>query len=613
VIVERIRRPLVWGVIAIGICLALATTLREARASGPTPLLPDVVADSPDNVSLAVSDETPTGGQMAPELLLRFNGYVHNIGPGALDFRGSRGAPDPKEPASPPMNVFQRIYNSDGTYSEDPSNAQMTYVNADGHHHWHLQHVAYYSLWNAQKSAEVAPAQKVGFCLEDSERIEETGPSEPIYSDEENAPFGSREFCRQYQPEATDVYEGISEGWRDLYKSNLAFQWVDVSNVLPGEYWLRAEADPEHLIQQTGGEKPPAYAEEPTIVPGFDAQAQTRSVEPGHPLQVTLTSQRWSGSAPFEQPSAVAAYTIVSQPAHGQVSAVIADKLTYTPNSGYTGTDSFTFSARDPNSSFPESPSTATVSIDVSDAPPPPSVSIEGAPAKMTAGTSIGLSAIVGNDTPTVQWSASAGSIASTGSSTATYRAPSTPPPGNLVTVTAESPGEGRDQRSIEIVPASAPEPKPEVPAPTSPVSPPSTPPSGPPSSPPSAPLPGGTHAITSSGPLSSPTAMLIGRKLYMTATANQAGRLRLTAALNGRHLGSCVAPMKKRQALTCTMPLPRGVSARAPIGVWATLRVGDHLFQTKRRPARVPTAMNAMSAASWRGLKQAWRYICGM
>ncbi len=68
--------------IAIGISLALAFSLRDARASSPTRLLPDVVADSPDDVSLAVSEETPTGEHMAPELLLRFNGYVHNIGPG---------------------------------------------------------------------------------------------------------------------------------------------------------------------------------------------------------------------------------------------------------------------------------------------------------------------------------------------------------------------------------------------------------------------------------------------------------------------------------------------------------------------------------------------------
>ncbi len=598
--VRGIRRPIALLVVIAGLGLGSVVALRGAYASSPTPLLPDVVADPPDNISLSVSEETPTGGHAEAQLLLRFNGYVHNIGPGALDFRGSRGTPNPTEPASPPMNVFQRIYNSNGTYTEEPSKAQMIYVEADGHDHWHLQHVAFYSLWNADRSAEVAPAQKVGFCLEDSERIEETGPSEPVYSDTGNPP---REFCRRYQPEATNVFEGVSEGWRDLYESNLAFQWVNVSNVLPGEYWLRAETDPEHLIKQTGDEKPPAYAGEHTVVPGFDAEAQTRSIEPDQPLQLTLTSQRWSGSASFEQPSATPTYTIVSQPAHGKLSAITNDQVTYTPDSGYSGPDSFTFSASDPDSSFPESPAAATVSIDVSSAPPPPSVAIEGAPASMIEGTSVGLSAAVSNDIPTIKWEASAGSITSTGSTTSTYTAPSTPPPGSSITVTAESPDGGRDQRTIEILPAQPDQPKPEAPLPPpSTILPPTTPPSI-----------GPSHSAKGSSPLLSPSAMLIGRKLYMTARANEVGRLRLTAVLHGRRIASCIATVKRHQAFTCTTKLPKGVSARAPIGVWATLRVGDHLFQTKRRPARVPTAMNAMTVASWRGIKQAWRYICGM
>ncbi len=589
---ERIRRPVVLAMIAFGICLALVATLRDARASSPTRLLPDVVADPPDNISLSVSEEGPSKEPTEAELLLRFNGYVHNVGPGALDFRGSRGTPDPSEPASPPMNVFQRIYNSDGsTYTEEPSKAQMIYVDADGHHHWHLQHVAFYSLWNAQKSAEVAPAQKVGFCLEDSERVEETGPTEPIYSDFGNPP---REFCRQYQPETTSVFEGISEGWRDIYTSNLAFQWVDVSNVLPGEYWLRAEADPEHLIQQTGGPKPPAYATTATIVPGFDAQAQASSVEVNQPVTITLTSQKWEGTESDEQPSGAPSYAIVTPPAHGTLSPMYGDLVTYTPASGYSGPDSFTFSASDPNSPFPRNPAIATVSVAVTSGqgpgptppgptppgptppgPSPPSVAISGAPASMIAGTSVQLTATVSNDTPGVTWSATGGSISSSGR----YTAPSQPPAGGSATVTAQAAGGAVDQRSIQILPLPVVHPKPQAPT-----------------------------------LLNRPAAMLIGRKLYMTARARQAGHLRLTAVLRGRRIGECAAQVKKLQLLTCTTTLPKGVSARAPISVWATLRVGHRLIQTVRRAAPVPTAMQAMSAAvSWSGVKQAWRLLCGL
>ncbi|MGA9285196.1 MAG: lysyl oxidase family protein [Solirubrobacteraceae bacterium] len=587
------------GMAVLAAAMGLTTTLREARASSPTPQLPDLVADPPDNISLAQSEETPTQEHMKAELLLRFNGYLHNKGPGALDFRGMRSAPtNPSEPASPQMGVFQRIYEYPSTegppptaettpHKDDPSNGVMEYVTADGHEHWHLQHVAKYSLWNATKTAEVAPSQKVGFCLEDSEHIEYwKGPEEQIYKEGGEHP---REFCRYRQPTATEVFEGISEGWRDVYTSNLAFQWVDVSDVEPGEYFLRAEADPEHFIQETPEEKPAAYAEKPTVVPGFDASTQVVNVNIDQPLTVKLSSKRWEGLESDEQPSSNPVYEIVGPPAHGTLGPIEGDQVQYTPAAGYNGPDSFTFTARDPHSAFPQSPAVASVSLDVGSHPP--SVGIEGAPTSMIAGTSISLSAVVQNDADEVKWSSSFPTITSTGPETATYTAPSTPPPGGFVTVTADTPSGGHDQRTIEIRPYVVPAPKPEVPPAT-------------------APTPGKSTA--SVGPLSKPTAMLIGHKLYMTATAEQAGRLRLTAIVRGRRVGSCLAQVRRRQALTCTTVLPRWVSTKARIGVWATLRVGDRLIQTVRHPARVPSAMKAMAAASWRGIQAAWRYLCG-
>ena len=624
---KHVRRPIAWLAVLVCAGLGLTISLRAAHASSQTPQLPDLVADPPDNISIDESEETPTGGHMEAELLLRFNGYVHNKGPGALDFRGMREAPpNPSEPALPLMGVFQRIYEYPTTegpppteentaHKDEPSRGVMEYVTADGHEHWHLQHVAYYSLWNADKTAEVAPSQKVGFCLEDSEHVEpEKGPSEPVYKDGGDHP---REFCRYRQPATTEVFEGISEGWRDLYTSDLAFQWVNVSNVLPGEYWLRAEVDPEHFIQEAPGPKPPAYAEHPTIVAGFDAQAQSRSVEVERPLTITLTSRKWEGKEPDEQPSTNPEYAIVTAPAHGTLGPIGANRVEYTPASGYSGTDSFTFSARDPYSPFPISPAIATVSIDVSNDPAAPSVAIEGAPASIIAGTSVQLSALVSDDTPEVTWSASEGSISSTGPSTSLYTAPPVPPTGKLVTVAAESPDGGRDQRTIEILPSTPPQPKPEVPV---------QPPSGistiaPPTSLPLPSTPGtqetpGTgksHVSTVPGVLSGPGVMLIGRKLYMTATVREAGRLRLTARLHGRRIGSCTARVKGHQSFTCATTLPKGVSVHASIGVWATLRIGGHLYQTVRHAAKLPTAMKAMGAAAWLDIKQAWRYICGM
>ena len=229
---ERIRPFVVILVLTTrGRGLGLAITLRNAHASSQTPQLPDLVADPPDNVSISVSQETPTGEHGGSQIATAVQRLRAQQGPrrARLPWQTALRQPIRLNLASPPMQVFQRIYEYETTsgrpptseetpHREEPSSGKMEYVNADGHHHWHLQHVAAYSLWNSQKSAEVAPSQKVGFCLEDSEHVEENiGPEQGVYVDYGPHP---REFCRQYQPEATEVFEGISEGWRDVYDAS---------------------------------------------------------------------------------------------------------------------------------------------------------------------------------------------------------------------------------------------------------------------------------------------------------------------------------------------------------------------------------------------------------
>jgi cell division septation protein DedD len=347
-IVQGLRRLPVLALVSMLLCALCMLAAAQARAA-EAGLLPNIVADSPTNVSLETS--TTEGGLKAsgePKLLLRFNGYIHNVGPGALDFRGSRSSP------AEPMKPFQRVYTAGGSFKEEPSSAELIYVTADGHEHWHLQRAAKYSLWNASKTAEVTPAMKVGFCLDDSEHVESSvGPKEAVYSD-----ATGREFCRQHQPEATSLFEGVSAGWRDLYSSNLAFQWVEASNVLPGEYWLREDVNPTGVIKEAGGANTPAYATSPTFIPGFDALAETAGVTTGQAKSLPLTSKAWNDSATPK-------YTIESQPSHGTLGTVSNGHVTYTPSAGYAGADSFTYSASDPNSPFPTHPSIATVAIEV--------------------------------------------------------------------------------------------------------------------------------------------------------------------------------------------------------------------------------------------------------
>jgi hypothetical protein len=79
-----------------------------------------------------------------------------------------------------------------------------------------------------------------------------------------------------------------------------------------------------------------------------------------------------------------------------------------------------------------------------------PAVTIEGAPTSMVAGTSVQLSAHVSNDSPTVTWKASAGSITTGG----LYTAPAEPPAGGTVVVSATTAKGAHDQRTIQITAA---------------------------------------------------------------------------------------------------------------------------------------------------------------
>ncbi|HEY1450659.1 MAG TPA: lysyl oxidase family protein [Solirubrobacteraceae bacterium] len=622
----------------------------EARASGSTALLPDLVADPPDGMELVTDTSTKTA-----RMLLRFNGYIHNKGPGALDFRGTRVAPQlskeveeavkkaeekkavlpqpiEEELAASPMKATQRVFttaageeetNIERAHVEEPSSAELIYSSADGHYHWHLQHAAKYSLWNATKTAEVAPAQKVGFCLDDSQHVElGKGPTSPVYADNV-PPF--RDFCQQFRPNATSLFEGISPGWRDLYDKGLAFQWVDVSSVLPGEYWLRSDVNPSGIVKETGGPNVPAYAASATIIPGFDALAQSSSTGFGEAKTITLSARAWNDTA-------TPAYKIVAQPAHGKLSAISSGKVTYTPNAGYSGSDSFTFSAADPNSQFPTSPAVATVSLQVAAAEEPPEeaeVAIEGAPASLIAGTSVQLSAHVSNDSLTVTWAASAGTITQAG----LYTAPAEVPSGGTVTVSATTSKGAKDQRTIAIVAAAPSEPAPELPPETSPETPVGTPPETPvgnapgggtnaPNAPeapttqnapsmivtgvsPSSPIipSGGTlgvHTVSPPRLAGRPTAVLFGRMLVMSARAATPGSIRLSAFLGGRRFATCVVSTPADRTLDCRVRLPQDIALGARIRVQASLRDGAKVARSVREAAPVEQMkMGAVGAHS--------------
>ncbi|HEY7730410.1 MAG TPA: lysyl oxidase family protein, partial [Gaiellaceae bacterium] len=251
---ERLRGRRRAAAVALAAAASVLTLALAGAAPGvgPDDVLPNLVSDPPENPQLQTYLDGST-----QRLLLRFDGFVHNSGLGPVEIRG-------QVPVNWQMTTrFQRISQSTGGSRDDASKSPLLiYENADGHQHWHLRAAARYMLFDETRSTEVAPAMKTGFCLADSEPVESGRPR--VYTDPT--------WCEQFKPDAASVMMGISSGWRDRYPRHLPFQWVDVSDVRPGTYWLASEVDPDDVVIESDESNPIAFAGLPSVIPGYIAQ-----------------------------------------------------------------------------------------------------------------------------------------------------------------------------------------------------------------------------------------------------------------------------------------------------------------------------------------------------
>src|SRR6476469_6986943 len=131
------RRRFILPFIAIAAALAAAVPI-VGLAAPNDPVLPDLVADAPQR-QIVSSYTYPDGTQALP---LRFDGYVHNIGPGPFEIRATGRS------GSTMTDVRQYVRTEAGSFvrSEPPPGPPtVLYETGDGHNHWHLKNIARYS------------------------------------------------------------------------------------------------------------------------------------------------------------------------------------------------------------------------------------------------------------------------------------------------------------------------------------------------------------------------------------------------------------------------------------------------------------------------------------
>ncbi len=544
------------SILALFACSAAAAAALPlyAESAPPGTKAPDLRADAVEQISgPAVYADTGTLG--SNRLLVRFEGYVTNVGSGPIEVSGN-----PQIPGS----VKQLAWSSTQGPGADPSvdvsrpNLQVLFESADGHDHFHLKRAMEYSLWNLARTAQVAPGQKVGFCLYD---IDGTVPPPAPTPAPQVYVEAVTDFCQAGDSGATSLRMGVSPGWRDVYDKALAFQWIDVSKTPPGAYLVASAADPDDSVWEgDGGDETNlrAFADQQVTVPGYTAQPESVT-QTGGSQAITLATTSTGSPGPRR-------FRIVTPPTHGTLSQATGGMftgptVTYSPEPGYTGNDSFTYVARDLDSAFPTTgfEPAGTVSILAAG----PAVTISGAPASLVAGTGVQLSG-VSNAPGGVTWSTSAGTISPTG----LLVAPAEPPPGGSLTVRATS--VAVPSLSTEVTIAVTPVPVARAaPLPTA--------------APPIAAPPRLSRKL-----LSGLRAGHSGRRIVIgtITTGPRAGRVDIVVAYKRRVLGRCGARVGARKTVSCKIKMKRNYRL-SKVRVTVKLSIGGRSKAVRRAYVR--------------------------
>ncbi len=320
----------------------------------PTGLGPTETVELPDffpTVSSLSLDQTTQPGRN----LVRFSTRVNNQGNGPAILISGRPGIDPIPTGAPitswvnpdgSQNVLQGLYDFNGSsYSlaEYVAAGQFTYHT--GHGHFHFDGYAYYRLRynvNGQPGDYVqrsdgtgAIGEKVGFCLINinSSFTMENGQSSTTLPG----------YGRPGQPSTgCGLLQGIHVGFADVYSSGLSGQWIDVTDVPNGQYFLEVELDGENAVMETNdannaktfpytlNANPPSGGIPLDI---FDAQSlndtfetATDMGEMGTFVQTGLTVH-WGGDDDYFRFTATSSgdYTITSAQSNGNIDIYLYD------------------------------------------------------------------------------------------------------------------------------------------------------------------------------------------------------------------------------------------------------------------------------------------------
>ena len=211
------------GGVDIGRQNVVTVNILDDDAAGTGDFRPDLIAME----SRLGRDLSIDNSEISGRSLLRFSTEVANQGAGPLEIWGGQTSGNTQE-------VFQRIYNADGSRDRLAGD----FVFHDSHGHVHFEGFANYSLLDINNDDIVATGGKTSFCL-----INIRQPFSDATANADRVHGRGGNSCGQIQ--------GISVGYSDIYSASLPDQWIDITDVADGTYWLSMTTDPDDVIQET--------------------------------------------------------------------------------------------------------------------------------------------------------------------------------------------------------------------------------------------------------------------------------------------------------------------------------------------------------------------------
>ncbi|XP_018104956.1 lysyl oxidase L homeolog isoform X1 [Xenopus laevis] len=123
----------------------------------------------------------------------------------------------------------QRVKNQ-GTADFLPSRPRYTWEWHSCHQHYHsMDEFSHYDLLDASSHRRVAEGHKASFCLEDT-----------------SCDYG---YYRRFA--CTAHTQGLSPGCYDTYNADIDCQWIDITDVKPGNYILKVSVNPSYQVPES--------------------------------------------------------------------------------------------------------------------------------------------------------------------------------------------------------------------------------------------------------------------------------------------------------------------------------------------------------------------------